>query len=792
VPAVHCDPKALGPILKLQRNGSAPGPSGWSGDLLSLLGHDDTCLQSLSVLVQDIMNGLVPDAIRPHLLACKLIGIPKPNNGVRPIAMAEPLVKLSLHYASSRTNNAIVDILAPHQFGVGVVGGVERAIHKVQNLLETGPQHNVAVLVDFHNAFNNMFRDVALAELFSHPELSPLWSAAHFAYHSPTPLFVFDQDEIVDTIMSATGSRQGCKLGSTLFCLGLRGFLRAAQAQAPDVHIVAICDDVTLVGPVDSCMKVFDWMRENSQRLTGLTVNTSKTKILSPTVARMPESIEAAAVSRSIPLAVGQCALLGSVVGLDEPAKKKWVLNKIKEIQPKLQRLLHPGVKVQSALLLLRSSINAVPNFLFRTLPPDLTREAAEHFTAMVLETLCTKLDIPKFDQLPRHAQLSISLPVNKGGLGLTIASQYLDVGYLSACAGSIQDNFMSESGHHLLVNGVPAHGNHAHTLTRGHIESTLSRLARDGVDTDHKVMPATVAGMIDAFKTGVPRRLQHTLSMSVQKQQFKLVQELSSADQHWAARLRSASAPGAHHWLTTLPTHQDTVLTCSHTKLAIRLLMGLRPDDATKAVPPCRFCKKPMQDDPWHPLHCNFESSHGKSTQHNQIRDKLWEFCNEAGLGNARREASEYQQPCHVRPDLVVTFPNGVHTIDVSGTDPCAPSLVTSAARRTLSAASKREQTKNAAYARLVTMFGHQFSPFVFETHGGLGVQAMEFIDKLCLHASDRPGFRVQGQFRYHLLSALSVIIQTANAQFVSDHYQQCRVAAGFQPGNPLVVGGQ
>jgi hypothetical protein len=183
---------------------------------------------------------------------------------------------------------------------------------------------------------------------------------------------------------------------------------------------------------------------------------------------------------------------LGSVVGLDEPAKKKWVLNKIKEIQPKLQRLLHPGVKVQSALLLLRSSINAVPNFLFRTLPPDLTREAAEHFTAMVLETLCTKLDIPKFDQLPRHAQLSISLPVNKGGLGLTIASQYLDVGYLSACAGSIQDNFMSESGHHLLVNGVPAHGNHAHTLTRGHIESTLSRLARDGVDTDHKVISVT------------------------------------------------------------------------------------------------------------------------------------------------------------------------------------------------------------------------------------------------------------------------------------------------------------
>ncbi len=37
----------------------------------------------------------------------------------------------------------------------------------------------------------------------------------------------------------------------------------------------------------------------------------------------------------------------------------------------------------------------------------------------MIRDTLCTKLDIPSFVSLPQHAQLTIALPVNKGGLGI-------------------------------------------------------------------------------------------------------------------------------------------------------------------------------------------------------------------------------------------------------------------------------------------------------------------------------------------------------------------------------------
>ena len=88
-------------------------------------------------------------------------------------------------------------------------------------------------------------------------------------------------------------------------------------------------------------------------------------------------------------------------------------------------------------------------------------------------------------------------------------------------------------------------------------------------------------------------------------------------------------------------------------------------------------------------------------------------------------------------------------------------------------------------------TAFGVQFSPFVFETHGGLGEKAMEFVDKLSLHAAARPGASSRGNFRFHLLSSLSVIIQRANAQLVAHHYVQSYAASRYHPGRVLQVGG-
>ena len=124
------------------------------------------------------------------------------------------------------------------------------------------------------------------------------------------------------------------------------------------------------------------------------------------------------------------------------------------------------------------------------------------------------------------------------------------------------------------------------------------------------------------------------------------------------------------------------------HYQLAVRLLIGIPP--SAHRPPPCSLCgaRADLQSDPWHPLHFRFQASHGKSVQHNEVRDLLWNLCRKAGYANVRTEVKDYQATCHSIPDVVVTFDCTTHAIDVSGIDPCAPSHVAQSARHTLSSA--------------------------------------------------------------------------------------------------------
>ena len=53
--------------INLLSNGSAAGPSGWTGDLLKSLVGDDECLRGLSSLCTDIANGDLPSQAKLYL-----------------------------------------------------------------------------------------------------------------------------------------------------------------------------------------------------------------------------------------------------------------------------------------------------------------------------------------------------------------------------------------------------------------------------------------------------------------------------------------------------------------------------------------------------------------------------------------------------------------------------------------------------------------------------------------------------------------------------------------------------
>src|SRR5271156_511338 len=49
-------------------NGAAPGSSGWTVEMLVTLTKDQDCLNGLALFLQDIINGNLPDSIKPFLL----------------------------------------------------------------------------------------------------------------------------------------------------------------------------------------------------------------------------------------------------------------------------------------------------------------------------------------------------------------------------------------------------------------------------------------------------------------------------------------------------------------------------------------------------------------------------------------------------------------------------------------------------------------------------------------------------------------------------------------------------
>jgi hypothetical protein len=75
---------------------------------------------------------------------------------------------------------------------------------------------------DLKNAYHEIDRGAVLRILYDEPRLKPLWRIANWSYGTPSLLHIFDLNgELIVTILSQVGMRQGCPLAQMLFCLHL-------------------------------------------------------------------------------------------------------------------------------------------------------------------------------------------------------------------------------------------------------------------------------------------------------------------------------------------------------------------------------------------------------------------------------------------------------------------------------------------------------------------------------------------------------------------------------------------
>ena len=188
--------------------------------------------------------------------------------GVRPIAVGELFARVSCVFAMSSVKLASVfdDGI---QLGQGIRSGVERAVLTVQALLDrhvTEPDI-IVISTDVRNAFNSVARSRVMSALRSNPATEHLCRLFEWSHDGASPLLVYKERTLLQTIASQEGVQQGHVLGSLGYNMSIHPDYVAVQAEFKDqdVRLVAIHDDLTIVGPAQAallpstCSQV-DWL----------------------------------------------------------------------------------------------------------------------------------------------------------------------------------------------------------------------------------------------------------------------------------------------------------------------------------------------------------------------------------------------------------------------------------------------------------------------------------------------------------------------------------------------------
>ena len=279
-PGIVVDSDRLHSILKQQATGAAPGPSGWTAELLLTLFEDRFCAEALSSVISAICNGKLPKQAKQWqpLLASRLIGIPKSDHGIRPISIGEALYRLASSYMSDLVAPHFPTIFASIQKGVGCSGGSDRAVHTVQLSLELLKRSCDAVVmsVDIRNAFNSIDRGAVARAIIRSPHAHVLWQFFQWSYSDPSDLLIYDASgNLVTSLQSVQGVKQGDPVSSFMFALTIQSLLEEAVVNLPNMTAVAYLDDVFLVGSGSSVVTAYDRLTQ-SLPVVGLHVNSQK------------------------------------------------------------------------------------------------------------------------------------------------------------------------------------------------------------------------------------------------------------------------------------------------------------------------------------------------------------------------------------------------------------------------------------------------------------------------------------------------------------------------------------
>jgi hypothetical protein len=797
-PRIAIDLEKLKEVIRHIDNGSSPGISGWSGAHAAQLIANDTCLRGIGVIVRLMLNREEAAlALRNLLLAVPLADLRKGSNGKghRPVTLGEIFYRITARYALTLTPESVIQSLFPAmQYGaVGQSSGQERALHLMRTARAMQPR-GVTISIDSMNAFNTLYRTHIAKVLYSHPQLSHLWAIFDFAYGESSALIMYQRGEARAVLDSAEGVKQGDALGSFLFCLAIQPALQAAsQASRLRCIIIAFVDDINVVGPLTNALTAFDSLRFQLGRI-GLQLALPKCSALFNCAALEVSAADRARVRQAGIAITNEIVALGCCISEDGALIHKWAEGLLAEAETQAEQLLHPSMRVQHAMLLLRMSLAARMDYIMRVLPPEYSLPLLRGFDALLLRTFLRIAQIEAPADAVEHTRLvqRIQLPVSMGGLGIASKAAIAPIAWFASLVTAVTDVLSLCKGDigvarrtRLHAEIVAAELEITATNPQYHLNlpdamassddgprrpsiwaAAAARLRNQRAERRAVAAPAAAAAPESIHQLPashpatagalVPPHLQRLLSAQYHRLcRERLLRRLHSDGRHSErASLLSASQRNSALWLTAMPRDTRFRLRDEEMIQALRLRLHLPPRDLSRLrATNCPCGAGDLERDPLHYHSCKLLKRGAITTRHDLVLHTLSAIAEELGVPRTIEPRPAFvvgdegdldgPERQRQRPDLMLITTN--HSVaelltDITIVNPAAESCLTlGAAQRALSAVKTRETRKESKYGHLVRDLRpgvREMKAFGMEVFGAFGPHADYVVKAVLKHA--------------------------------------------------------
>ena len=213
------DRTALLANLPRARRGAAPGPSGYTAEILRLVLDEEDASQLFFEVASLLARAHVPESAVAGLALGRLVALSKPGGGTRGLVVGDFLRRLVARTIAQQFAADFEAACNPHQYALSTRAGAEALVHTLQARTQADPSLTL-LSVDAAAAYDLVSREAMLTSLRDTPSTLSVLPFARMWYARES-CYVWAAGDRSHRIPQAEGGEQGDPLMPAMFSLAL-------------------------------------------------------------------------------------------------------------------------------------------------------------------------------------------------------------------------------------------------------------------------------------------------------------------------------------------------------------------------------------------------------------------------------------------------------------------------------------------------------------------------------------------------------------------------------------------